>query len=341
MSTKNKRKKAALGDYEYILAPTTVYGQGRKLHNLSQYNRVIGPPTTPILDTSISDIPIEVPEFKPLNTDVNIPSIALPKISDDIIIPDIPIETPNFKPLNTKVKRVNPIRPSFLDRYGLNNGDLLATGIQVAGNLGSSLINNAMVNRLKFTPLHTMTVAEAPVKFDTNYDINPQIDELREMEAANEREIRDNTASSQNVVGRTIGSRFRANRGYNELYGYKLNQQAAIKNAEAQNRQGVYQRNTDRLQRNLYRDEAYNVQGEDNLRNTKATLTGQNWSNFIQQAAGSLAGAYNRGQQRISDSNSLGFLLASNPNSANLFMNNNSLINRIFRTARRMQGIYG
>lgn len=243
--------------------------------------------------------------------------------------------------MSTKNKRKKAIRANPLTEYGLNTGDVVAGGIQLAGNLASSIVNQIGINKLGFTPIHTMTVAEAPVKFDTNYDINPQIDELREMEAANEREIRDNTASSQNIVGRTVGSRFRINRGYNELYGHKLNQQAAMKNAEAQNRQGVYQRNTDRLQRNIYRDEAYNTQGEDNLRNTKATLTGQNWSNFAQQAASSLIGAYNRGQQRISDANSLGFLLASNPNSANLFMNNNSLINRIFRTARRMQGIYG
>lgn len=314
MSTKNKRKKAALGDNE--LAPVIVSAQGKRIPDLSAYNRVIGP--VPTIDRSFPDI--SKIEAKPISTQVVNPT---------------PSTIAGTQPI------VKPYTPSILEKYGLNTGDIVAGGIQLAGNLASSLINQASINKLRFTPLHTMTVAEAPVKFDTNYDINPQIDELREMEAANEREIRDNTASSQNVVGRTVGSRFRINRGYNELYGHKLNQQAAMKNAEAQNRQGVYQRNTNRLQQNITRDTLYNTQGEDNLRNTKATLTGQNWSNFAQQATGSLIGAYNRGQQRISDANSLGFLLASNPNSANLFMNNNSLINRIFRTARRMQGIYG
>lgn len=310
----NLRKKAVLGDYD--LSPAIVSAQGKRIPGLSAYNRVIGP--VPTIDRSFPDI--SKIESKPILTQVANPT---------------PPTIAGTRPI------MKSYTPSLLERYGLNTGDVVAGGIQLAGNLTSSLINQVAINRPKFTPLHTTTAAEAPVKFDTNYNINPQVDELREMEAANEREIRDNTASSQNVVGRTVGSRFRTNRGYNELYGHKLNQQANIKNAEAQNRQGVYQRNTDRLQRNLYRDEAYNTQGEDNLRNTKATLTGQNWSNSIQQATDSLIGAYNRGQQRISDSNSLGFLLASDPNSAKLFMNNNSLINRIFRTARRMQGIYG
>lgn len=339
MSTKNKRRKAALGDYEYTLTPTTVYGQGRRLPNLSAYNRVIGPSTAPILDTSVPDIPIEVPEFKPLNTDVNVPSIALPKISDDIVIPDIPIETPNFKPLNTKVKRVNPIRPSFLDRYGLNSGDLLATGIQFAGNLGSSLINNAMVNRLKFTPLHTMTVAEAPIKFNTNYNINPQVDNLREQIESTERAAIDNSASSRNAFSRILGTRFRGIGAYNKLYGHKLNQETNMLNADAQNRQDVSNRNASRLQQNIARDILYNTQGKDNLDNLKSNLKGQIWSNFVNQLAGSLIGTYNRGQQRISDANSLGYLFAANPNAAKVFMDNNSLINRMFRFARKEQGI--
>lgn len=316
MSTKNKRKKAALGDYEYTLAPTTVYGQGRKLPDLSAYNRVIGP--VPTIDRSFPDI--SKIEGKPIVAQVN--NLNTPTIA-------------GTRPI------VKSYTPSFLDRYGLNNGDLLATGIQVAGNLGSSLINNAMVNKLKFTPLHTMTVAEAPVKFNTTYDINPQVDNLREQIESTERAAVDNSASSRNAFSRILGTRFRGIGAYNELYGHKLNQETNMLNTDAQNRQGVSSRNASRLQQNIARDILYNTQGKDNLDNLKFNLKGQIWSNFVNQLAGSLIGTYNRGQQRISDSNSLGFLLASNPNSANLFMNNNSLIDRIFRTARRMQGIYG
>lgn len=227
----------------------------------------------------------------------------------------------------------------FLDDYGLNRGDLAATGVQFIGNLASSLINNAAINRLRFTPIRTQTVSEAPVKFNTTYNINPQLDNLRESIGSVEREATNNSASSRTAYGRIANARFRGIGAYNELYGQKLNQETAMLNADAQNRQNVRARNTNRLQQNIARDTIYNAQGEDNLNNTKASLRGQNWTNFVQQAAGSLIGTYNRGQQRISDANSLGYLLASNDNTARLFMNNNSLIRRIFGAARGLQGI--
>ena len=246
------------------------------------------------------------------------------------------------QPLNFTVPTFTP-EPGkfshFLGNFGLNTGDLAATGVQLVGNLASSLINNAAINRLRFTPIHTQTVAEAPVKFNTTYNINPQLDNLRESIGSVEREAANNSASSRTAYGRIANTRFRGIGAYNELYGQKLNQETAMLNTDAQNRQNVRARNANRLQQNIARDTIYNAQGEDNLNNTKATLKGQNWSNFVQQLSGSLIGTYNRGQQRISDANSLAYLYASDPNAARLFMNNNSLIRRIFETARGLQGI--
>ena len=52
--------------------------------------------------------------------------------------------------------------------------------------------------------------------------------------------------------------------------------------------------------------------------------TGRNWSNFTEQAAGSIIGAYNRGQHRLKDINDLSYFYAANPNSAPILMNRNS-----------------
>lgn len=227
----------------------------------------------------------------------------------------------------------------FLNDYGLNKADLAATGVQLVGNLASSLINNAAINKLRFTPIHTETVAETPVKFNTTYNINPQLDQVRESLGSIEREARDNSASSRTAFGRIASSRLKGIGAYNELYGQKFNQETSMLNTDAQNRQNVRARNAARLQQNITRDTLYNAQGEDNLNNAKATLKGQNWSNFVKQLSGSLIGTYNRGQQRISDANSLAYLYASDPNAARLFMNNSSLIRRIFETARGFQGI--
>ena len=208
---------------------------------------------------------------------------------------------------------------TFWQQTGMTPWDLAGAGVQFTGNLASSLINQGAINRLKFTPIHTMTVAEAPVKFNTNYNINPQLGNLRESLGSIEREVTNNSASSRNRIGRITGSRFRGIGAYNELYGHKLNQETNMMNAEAQNRQGVYARNTTRLQQNIARDTAYNTQGQDNLDNTKTSLTGQNWTNFTQNTADSLVQAYNRGQHRLSDATSLAYLLARDIDAAKIF----------------------
>ena len=246
------------------------------------------------------------------------------------------------QPLNFTVPTFTP-EPGrfsrFLGNFGLNTSDLAATGVQILGNIGSSLINNAAINRLRFTPIHTQTVAEAPVKFNTTYNINPQLDNLRESIGSVEREATNNSASSRTAYGRIANTRFRGIGAYNELYGQKLNQETAMLNADAQNRQGARTRNANRLQQNIARDTIYNAQGQDSRDNAHSMYMGQNWSNFSQEFTRGIIDAYNRGQHRLSDANSLAYLFASNPNAARLFMNNNSLIRRIFGAARMAQGI--
>ncbi len=212
-----------------------------------------------------------------------------------------------------------PGNRNFWQKTGMTPWDLAGAGVQFVGNLTSSLINQGAIDRLKFTPIHTTTIAEAPVKFNTNYNINPQLSNLRESLGSVEREVTNNSASSRNRIGRITNSRFRGIGAYNELYGHKLNQETAMLNADAQNRQGVYARNAARLQQNIARDTAYNTQGQDNLDNTKTTLTGQNWTNFTQNTADSLIQAYNRGQHRLSDATSLAYFLARDNDAAKIF----------------------
>lgn len=235
-----------------------------------------------------------------------------------------------------------PTNRNFWQQTGITPWDLAGTGVQFIGNLASSLINQGAINRLKFTPIHTMTVAEAPVKFNTKYNIEPQLDNLRESLGSVEREVTNNSASSRNRIGRITSSRFRGIGAYNELYGHKLNQETNMMNAEAHNRQGVYARNAGRFQQNIARDTAYNTQGQDNLDNTKTTLTGQNWTNFTQNTSDSLVQAYNRGQRRLSDATSLAYFLARDIDAAKIFTGKeNPTFNDIWNHAYNSFGIPG
>ena len=228
---------------------------------------------------------------------------------------------------------------------GLNWGDVGLAGLQLLGNIGSSLVNQNAINRLRFTPIHTRTVAEAPVKLNTTYDINPQLDRVREVVDATERDAINNSASSRTAFARRLGVRGLGINAYNQLYGNKLNQETAMLNADAQNRQGVYARNAHRLQTNWANDIRYNTQGEDNLRNTRTMLTSQNWTNAINQGVSTLANTYNRGQQRLQDANSLAYLLASNPDAMKFFYGNDMTgeltdeAKKLFDLARNRMGV--
>ena len=213
----------------------------------------------------------------------------------------------------------NTTNKNFWQQTGMTPYDLAGTGIQFTGNLASSLINQGAINKLKFTPIHTTTIAETPVKFNTKYNIEPQIENLRESLGSIEREVTNNSASSRNRIGRITGSRFRGIGAYNELYGNKLNQEASMMTAEAQNRQGVYARNATRLQQNIVRDTLHNAQGQDNRDNMHSMYTGQNWSNFSQEFTRGITDTYNRGQHRLSDATSLAYLLTRDIDAAKVF----------------------
>lgn len=218
-------------------------------------------------------------------------------------------------------KRIKAADGNFWQQTGLNYGDLGLAGAQLLANIGSSLVNQNAINKLHFTPIYTPTFAEAPVKYNTTYNINPQISRLRESLAKNRQEILDNTASSKTAFGRMLHNSWLGVDTYNNLYGTKLNQETSMLNVDAQNRQNVFARNANRLQHNIASDLRYNTQGRDNLRNTKTMLTSQNWSNAINQGIGTLANTYNRGQQRLQDANSLFAIMASDQNAMNFFFN--------------------
>ena len=231
---------------------------------------------------------------------------------------------------------------TFWQQTGMIPWDLAGAGVQFAGNLASSLINQRAINRLKFTPIHTMTVAEAPVKFNTNYNINPQLSNLSESLGSVEREAANNSASSRNRIGRITNSRFRGIGAYNELYGQKLNQETAMLNADAQNRQQTYARNANRLQQNITRDTLYDAQGQDNRDNARSMYTGQNWSNFSQEFTRGITDAYNRGQHRLSDATSLAYFLARDDNASKIFTGNpNPTFEDIWNFAYSSYGIPG
>lgn len=162
---------------------------------------------------------------------------------------------------------------------GRIGSDEIGLGINLLGNLASSLINNATINSLDYgnapTPLRA-------VKLKTRYNINPQLDNIREEVARGENDVTQNTASSKVALSRRQSLRGRGLQYANQLEGQKENIETELINRDRLNQQQVGNRNVERFN-TWYRGL---VDFENNRRNLKA----ENAVAGINNAADAIAG---------------------------------------------------
>lgn len=162
---------------------------------------------------------------------------------------------------------------------GKIGSDEIGLGINLLGNLASSLINRATINSLDYgnapTPLRA-------VKLKTRYNINPQLDNIREQVARGENDVTQNTASSKTALSRRQSLRGRGLQYANQLEGQKENIETELINRDRFNQQQVGNRNIERFN-SWYRGL---VDFENNRRNLKA----ENAVAGINNAADAIAG---------------------------------------------------
>lgn len=172
---------------------------------------------------------------------------------------------------NEESRVVNPDGKIGSDEIGL--------GINLLGNLASSLINNKTINSLDYgnapTPLRA-------VKLKTKYNINPQLDNIREEVARGENDVTQNTASSKTALSRRQSLRGRGLQYANQLEGQKENIETELINRDRFNQQQVGNRNIERFN-SWYRGL---VDFENNRRNLRA----ENAVAGINNAADAIAG---------------------------------------------------
>lgn len=120
--------------------------------------------------------------------------------------------------------------------FNLKDPAIIGAGINMLGSLGSYLINRNILNKAKPRPTNVRLTAQ---KLKTRYNINPQLDELREQAAANNRLINNNTASSRTALGRMNLINTALGRSRAELYGNKENRETELINQDILNSQGV------------------------------------------------------------------------------------------------------
>lgn len=214
---------------------------------------------------------------------------------NDLELPDRPrtpqLTAPKGKlldmPSPTGGNAETPTTPqSPTPRRGIRwNDDLTSLAGNVLGSLGSFGADLWGANLRSWTPY-----TESPVKLKTNWNINPQLDRIRESSQEAYRDIDANTASSSTALARKQRVRNQAQYAANEQWGLKENKETELINKDKLNLQGVRNRNTNRLN--------YWAESDANIANMRRRLRGAAWSDLFNNLNQSLQGYIGRRDQR-------------------------------------------
>lgn len=201
---------------------------------------------------------LETPKVKGL--DIAAPKIDLNPISKTVV-PQAQARAAQKEALNRA-----PFQKNWRDEIGL--------GLGLAGSIiDPILVGRQLRNLESWTPY-----TESPVKLKTNYNINPQLDRIRESSQESYRDIDANTASSSTALARKQRVRNQAQYAANQQWGIKENKETEFINQDKINLQGVRNRNTNRLN-NWAADNA-------RIRNQITMAKADNISNAIQNVVG-------------------------------------------------------
>lgn len=187
--------------------------------------------------------------------------------------------------------------------FNLKDPAIVGAGINMLGTLGSYLINRNILNKARPRPTNVRLTAQ---KLKTRYNINPQLDELREQAAANNRLINNNTASSRTALGRMNLINTNLARDIAKLYGIKADKETELVNQDTLNSQGV--RNQEAI---------YNAQLEQNdkdISNEINRLKLASNSAFFSGLAGGVNSIVDSLLRQRYYNNTIGAIGARNPN---------------------------
>lgn len=156
----------------------------------------------------------------------------------------------------------------------LTTADWIGLGSNVAGSLASYFASRRAINKMRGPGQPTLISAS---KLKTKYNINPQLDRIREDKFEAYRDIDSNTASSRVSLARKQRVRNAAGQAANELYGNKENIETNLINQDRRNQQSVRQFNAQQYNQYIDRKTAFdNGIREDKLTNVNNLFTGIN-----------------------------------------------------------------
>lgn len=203
--------------------------------------------------------------------------------------------------------------------------DWVNLGADVFTALGTGIGNAIGYKKLNTKLAKPTYYEETPVILDTTYHNAAQLASLDRMRLAGNRTIGRNTASSQVAQNRMRLNNLDYALKRNELMDYKANQEAALRNTQAQIEQGVRQRNI--AAKNLWSQQvADTINKERELENNRTLMLTQNHGQTLAGINRGLSNFNNSILQRQQDNRALqAMIAASNPGSYGTFVENGGL----------------
>lgn len=185
----------------------------------------------------------------------------------------------------------------------ITTADWIGLGSNVAGSLASYFASRRAINKMRGPGQPTLISAS---KLKTKYNINPQLDRIREDKFEAYRDIDSNTASSRVSLARKQRVRNAAGQAANELYGNKENIETNLINQDRRNQQSVRQFNAQQYNQYIDRKTAF----DNGIREAKVT----NINNLFSGINAGIQDMISRYENRKALNNTIGAMRASAPN---------------------------
>lgn len=185
----------------------------------------------------------------------------------------------------------------------ITTADWIGLGSNVAGSLASYFASRRAINKMRGPGQPTLISAN---KLKTKYNINPQLDRIREDKFEAYRDIDSNTASSRVGLARKQRVRNATGQAVNQLYGEKENIETNLINQDRRNQQSVRQFNAQQYNQYIDRKAAF----DNGIREAKVT----NINNLFSGINAGIQDMISRYENRKALNNTIGAMRASAPN---------------------------
>lgn len=210
-----------------------------------------------------------------------------------------------------KIKKLNNIPNNINNEFSpaaghfneITLGDIIGGVTNTIGSITNYNSNKRALNNMKYSSAPLPIQAK---KLKTRFNINPQLDKIREYLKATNRDIDSNTASSRVALARKGIARTNALLQTNNLYATKENAETQLLNQDNMNQQNVAASNVEMY--NRWRE------GKSNFDNMLLEKHVENTSDLIRGLTTTVQDIIGGIEQRKNINNTLSTIAAANPN---------------------------